>query len=54
MRGRPGWNDGQMEQAYGRCRASLLHDTSGEISGPKSHMHAESNRHSLSLARLQS
>lgn len=54
MRGRPGWNDGQMEQAYGRCNAVRMQDTSGEISRPDSHMHAKSNRHSGSLVRLQS
>lgn len=54
MRGRPGRNDGQMEQAYGRCNAIRMQDTSGEISGPHSYMHAKSNRHSGSLLLLQS
>lgn len=43
-----------MEQAYGRCDAIRMQDTSGEISGPDSYMHAKSNRRAESLVRLQS
>lgn len=53
-RGRPGWKDGQMEQAYGRCDAIRMQDASGEISGADSYMHAKSNRHGDSLVCVRS